>query len=111
MIVRFVAHGDFLLTDSPHEFALHMTTRRIGRRERFPENIAHVVEESQRTKENRRVTLPMVQEELRIAVALICGLHQPVLRRILILSYLFPLEVQLAEDVLCVLISLIGGVA
>lgn len=40
----------------------------------------------------------MVQEELRIAVALICGLHQPVLRRILILSYFFPLEVQLAED-------------
>ena len=55
----------------------------------------------------------MVQEELRIAVALICGLHQPVLRRILILSYFFPLEVQLAADVLCVLISLIliGGVA
>lgn len=57
------------------------------------------------------VTLPMVQEELRIAVALICGLHQPVLRRILILSYFFPLEVQLSENILSVLIPSFGGLS
>ena len=111
MIVRLVAHCDLLLTDSSHELTLHMTTRRIWRRERFPENIAHVVEEPYSTEENRRGTLPMVQEKLRIAVASSGRPRQPVFCRILILSYFFPLEVQLAEDVLCVLISLIGGVA
>lgn len=105
VVVRFVAHGDFLLTDSPHELALHMTTRRIRRRERFPEDIADVMEEPHSTEENRRVTLPMVQEELRTAVALICGLRQPIFRYGLILSYFFPLEIQLAEDILSVWVS------
>ena len=51
----------------------------------------------------------MVQEELRVAVALSGRLRQPVFRRVLILSYLFPLEVQLAEDILRILIPLTGG--
>ena len=70
MIIRLVAQSDFLLTDSPHELALHMTTRRIRRRERFPENVAHMVEEPYGTEENGRVTLPIIQEELCIAITL-----------------------------------------
>ena len=93
MIIYLVTHGDFLLTDSPHEFALYMTTRRVGRWKRFPKNIADVTEEPQSTEENRRITLPMVQEELCIAVALSGRLRQPVFRCALILSYFFPLEV------------------
>lgn len=68
-----------------------------------------MMEEPYHTEKDRRVTLSMVQEKLRIAVALSGRLRQPVFRRVLILSYFFPLEVQLAEDVLRVLISLIGG--
>ncbi len=109
MIIRFVTHCNLLLTNSPHELTLHVTARRVGRRECFPENIADVMEEPHSTEENRQDALPMVQEKLRVAVTLICGLRQPVFCCVLILSYFFPLEVQLAEDILCVLISLIGG--
>ena len=87
VVVRFVPHGNFLLPDSPHELALHMTTCRIGRRKRLQKNVAHVVEEPYSTEKDRRVTLPMVQEELCIAVALSGRLRQPVFRCALILSY------------------------
>ena len=93
MIIRRVTHGDLLLTDSPHELALHVTTRRIGWRKRIPENIADAMEQPQNTEEIRRVTSTMAQEKLCVAIALSGRLRQPVLRRVLILSYLFPLEV------------------
>ena len=53
----------------------------------------------------------MVQEELCAAVALSGRLRQPVLRRVLILSYVLTLEIQFAENILSILIPLIGGVA
>ena len=109
MIIRFVTHCNLLLTNSPHELTLHVTARRVGRRECFPENIADVMEEPHSTEKDRRVTLSMVQEKLRIAVALSGRLRQPVFRRILILFYFFPLEVQLAKNILGVLIPLTGG--
>ena len=111
MIIRLMPHRNLLLMDSPHELALHMTARRIGRRKRLPKNIAHVVEEPCSTEKNRRVTLTMVQEELCEAVALIRRLRQPIFRRILILPHFFSLEVQFAEDILSVWIPLTGGVA
>ena len=93
VIIWLMSHRNLLLTDSLSELALHMTARRVGRWKRFPKNIADVTEEPQSTEENRRITLPMVQEKLRIAVALSGRSRQPVFRRFLILSYLFPLEV------------------
>ena len=109
VIVRFVAHVDFLLTDSPHELTLHMTTRWVRWRKRFPENIADVMEESQSTEENRRITLTMVQKELCEAVALSGRLRQPILRCFLILISLFALEIQFTEDVLRILVPSFGG--
>ena len=109
MIIRLMSHYDLLLTDSLSELTFHMTTRRVGRRKCLPENIADVMEEPQSTEENRRVTLTMVQEELSVAAASSGRLRQPVFRRVMILSYFFPLKVQLAEDILSVLISLTGG--
>ena len=90
VVIRLVTHGDLLLTDSPHELALYMTSRRIRRWERFPENIAHMMEEPYSAEENRRVTLTMVQEELRTAVALSGRLRQPVFCHSLSLYHLFP---------------------
>lgn len=105
MIVRLVVHGDLFLTDSTHELALHMTARRIGQRKCLPENVAHVAEKPYSTEKNRRVTLTMVQEKLCEAVVLSGKLRQPVFRRVLMLFYFFPLEVQFAEDILSILVS------
>ena len=109
MVICLVAHGDFLLPDSPHELVLHMTACRIRWWERFPEDIADVMEEPHSTEENRRVTLLVVQEELRTAVALSGRLRQPILRCFLILTYLFALEIQFTEDALRILIPSFGG--
>ncbi len=45
MVVRLVALSNFLLTNFSHQLAVHMTSRLISGRQRFPEDVAHVVEE------------------------------------------------------------------
>ncbi len=109
MVVRLVSHGNALLLQLLQPLAVYLNTAGAG----FgygvvPEYPAHVVEQS-RHRQYRggwTVSLLMVQEELRVLVALVCGLRQPVDCLLLIVWHFLSGEMQLTQHILSVGISL-----
>ena len=73
MIIRLVAHGDFLLTDLLEQFAIHsLTARRAGRNGVVLKDPAHVVEQFSGREEYIRaaVIIDVIQEELGVLISL-----------------------------------------
>ena len=73
VIIRFVPHGDFLLSDFCHEFSVNLDAARDkGRRCLLLKYSAHVVKKAGGRQHNRGrfQAVPAAQEELSVAVAL-----------------------------------------
>ena len=99
VVVRLVAHSDFLLLDSPSEFAVHMETGAGLGQGAGLEDPAHVVEQvSDRQHDRGRAEIvSLLQEELSILISLGGGSAEPVHRLGLVVSYSLPRQIQLAQ--------------
>ena len=107
MVIRFVAHSDFLCLDFSSQFAVHLQASAGSGQRVILEDPAHVVEQVGDRQHDRgwtEVILPF-QEELCVLVSLSGGTAEPVYRLGLVMSYSLPCQVQLAQHVLGVLIS------
>ena len=107
MVIRLVAQGDFLLLDSPSEFAVHMETGAGLWQGVVLKDPAHVVEQAGgRQHDGGRTEVILVfQEELCILVSLGGGTAEPVHRLSLVTGCSLSCQVQLAQHVLGILIS------
>ena len=102
MVVRLVAHGDFLLPDSPPELTVHEADPRKGGRRLVPEYPAHVMEESGCVGQERRAQgiVHVVQKILSVLIPLFCRHGEPADGGVLVLGDISSQKVQLAEGVL-----------
>lgn len=110
MIIRFVPHGDFLLSDFCHEFSVNLDAAwNSGRRCLLLEDPAHVVEEMSGRQHNRGrfQAVPTAKKKLSVAVALGGGLGKPVVGLFLILR----LQINFPEGILRILISRFSGLS
>ena len=82
MVIRFVAHSEFLCLDFSSQFAVHLQAGAGSGQRVILEDPAHVVEQVSDRQHNRgwtEVILPF-QEELRVLVPLGGGTAEPIHR-------------------------------
>ena len=104
MVIWLVPHGDFLLPDFDSQFSIYLLSHRSLRRYGIVlEYFAHVVEQMRDRQHDRGrlQAVPAVQEELSVLVSLCGGLGEPVMSLFLVL----PVQIQLAESILRILVA------
>ena len=90
VIVRFVAHSDFLFPDLLPQLAVHKrnpTTRRWGL---FLKNTSHVMEEPGGAGEEGQSIIHVVQKILGVLIALRCRQREPTGGGISVLGNILP---------------------
>ena len=111
MVIWLVTQSDALLLQLLQPLAVDLDSTGTGLRNGVVlENPACVMEEPGYCQHDRgrTVFLQMVQEILRILVALLCGLGQPKDGPLLVAGNFFSGEEQLAQHVLGKLVSMLG---
>ena len=108
MVIRLVAHRNFLLLDLSPEFSIHLlASRDSGRHRVILEDPAHVVEQlsDRQHHRGRAEIVSLLQEELSIRIPLGGGAAEPHHRLCLIFRKSLSRQAQLAQHVLGVLVS------
>lgn len=111
-IIYSMPHGHPLGQQSFAAFAVYADALGVGRERCLLKYLTGMVQEPGNTERDAWVSvlIETIKEELGIGISLLCGQSQPLLCRFLILLYLLPLEKQLPQRVLGILISLCGGI-
>ena len=96
-----MAHGDLLLLDLAELFAVNVYPGRRWRRG-FPDDLGHCTEKMGGAEQDRWIALlfHVIQKELRVSMALLCGLGEPVLCCGIVRFHVLPQKIQLAQEVL-----------
>ena len=114
MIIRLVAHGNLLLTDLLAQFAIcSVAARRARRNGVILKDPAHVMEQLGGREEHigLAAVIEVIQKELGVLISLGRGFPEPAVRLLSIPSYILSNEVQLAQGVLRILVTLLSGIA
>ena len=103
VIIRLVAHSDFLFHELPEPFAVNDQAGWRRWRRGVPDDLCHVAEKPGGAEQDRWITilLHVIKEKLRVLVALGSRQSQPLNSRFPVLFYLIAQQIQLAQDVLC----------
>ena len=107
MVIRFVAHSDFLFLNLSPKFAVYLEAGAGSRQGVILEDPAHVVEQAGDRQHDggwTEATLPL-QEELCVLVSLGGGTAEPVQRLGPVVNHSLPRQLYLAQHILGILVT------